>query len=453
MEPTHEQPSLFDRIEKLWDPVHLQRWLDAHRHDEGVRAFAVRQAAIILLTTLRVRDEEIARRAAALTYYTLLSLVPLLAVGFALFKAFGGLRRLEAPLRQLVLENFAAGRTEEVGRWLDGFINNVSAGAIAGVGGVVLVYSVVGLLINIEQAFNRIWGVEKERPWRLRLATYVCLVTLAPPLLGVSLSFSARLQGSHVATALVAWLPLGLGRALVAVVAALAGCSLFVLAYYVVPHTRVRFRAALIGGLVAGLGWLAAKTVFLWATAGSVRYHALYGALAALPLVIVWLYYSWVITLLGVTVTFANQSIVSHSLLSPTATTTPRFRLRLAARLAGAVVERCRAHATPPTAEQLAVEAGVMVPVVLRLLDVLVTRRLLEETRVARATGYVPGRDLAELTVADVARALWEADGVEPPMSEGAMDAALAPLLERAERASQEALGGVALKDLTGQPA
>ena len=453
MEHTEERPSLIDRITRLWNPVQLQLWLDEHRHERGLRAFAVRQVAIFILTIRHVRDEEISRRAAALTYYTLLSLVPLLAVGFALFKAFGGLRKLEQPLRKLVIDNLAAGRADEVGRWLDSFINNISAGAIAGVGLLVLFYSAMGLLTNIEKSFNRIWRIEKMRPLHLRLAVYWCLITLAPPLLGVSLSLSSRLQGSRFATALMQWLPFGVGRVLVSTLAALSICIVFVLAFYIVPNTRVRFRAALLGGLVAGLLWSVAKTIFLSLSAGSAKYSAIYGALAALPLLILWLYYSWLITLFGVTITFANHSVTRHSLFTTALATTPRFRLRLAARLAGAVVARFRAGGPPPTMEQLADEVGVMVPLVQPLLEFLVAQRLLLETPVAGDTGYVPGRDLAQLTVADLAQALWQADGSDPRMSTGAMDAELSPLLERAERAKQEALGGVPLKDLAGEPA
>jgi membrane protein len=453
MESPAEQPSLIDRITRLWEPVQLQLWLDGHRQERGARAFVVRQVAIGILTVRHLFDEEISRRAAALTYYTLLALVPLLAVGFALFKAFGGLRTLQQPLKKLVVENLAAGRADEVGRWLDHFINRVSAGALAGVGLLVLLYSVVGLLAEIEKSFNRIWGVDKMRPLHRRLAVYGCLITLAPPLLGVSLSLSARLQGSSFATALLHWLPISVGRTLVSGLAASAISVVFVLAYLIVPNTRVRFRAALLGGLVAGLLWSVAKTACLWLAAHSAGYNALYGALAALPLVIVWLYYSWLITLFGVTYTYANQTVGSNALFAPQLVTTPRFRLRLAARLVGAVVARSRARATPPTLEQLAEEVGVMAPVVRRMIEFLVAQRLLLETPVDGETGFVPGRDPEHSTLADLARALWQAEGIEPRMSTSAMDDALSPLLERAERATHEALGSAALEDLTGQTA
>jgi len=448
MADTEGRLSLIDRVVKLWDPVQLQLWLDQQRHRSGVRAFAVRQTAIFFLTFRHLRDDEVSRRAAALTYYTLLSLVPVLAVGFALFKSFGGLRKVEKPLKEFILDNIAVGNADQVGAWLDSFVNNVSSGAIAGVGLLVLFYSAVGMLTNTEKSFNRIFGVEKMRPLHLRFAIYWCLITLAPPLLGVSLSLSARLQSSSFATTVMQWLPLGLGRLLISGVAALAICAAFVLAYMIVPNTRVRFRAALLGGIVAGLLWTASKALFLWLSTGSAKYSAIYGVLSALPLLIMWLYYSWLITLFGATYAFANQTVASKAMFAKELKTTPRFRLRLASRLTGFIARSFAAQSTPPTAEELAEKVGVMLPVVRLMLDFLVDQRLLLETPTNGDTGYLPGRDLEQLTVADLSQALWRSHGVEPTMDEGVMGERLTPLLERAEAASDQALGSLTLRVL-----
>ena len=161
---TRKWPSLVDTVRQLWDPATLAARVDPYRGRPGLRPFAMRQLEIFILTARSLRDEEITRRAAALTYYTLLAIVPLLAVGFALFKAFGGLRRLEGPLKEMIVSSLAAGRADEVGSWLDRFIENINAGAIAGFGVIVLFYSATGLLTNIERSFNRIWGIKRERP-------------------------------------------------------------------------------------------------------------------------------------------------------------------------------------------------------------------------------------------------------------------------------------------------
>jgi membrane protein len=439
---------LLRRVLRLWDPVTLQLWLDEHRDARGARAFAIRQAAIFILTFRHLRDDEISRRAASLTYFTLLSLVPLLAVGFALFKAFGGLQKLEAPLKQFIIENLAVGSADGVGHFLDAFVAKINAGAIAGVGVLVLFYSAVGLLTSAEQSFNRIWGIEKMRPLHLRFAIYWCLITLAPPLLGVSLSLSAQLQRSAFAAMVMQWLPFGLGRLLVSGVAALAICLAFTLAFVIVPNTRVRFRAALLGGLAAGLLWSACKAAFLWLTAGSAKYSAVYGALSALPLLILWLYYSWLITLFGVTFTFANQTIASNALFARTLGISPAFRQRLAARLLLAVVARFRDGAAPPTADALAEEVGVVSSVVRPVLALLEEHGVLRETAAEGVAGYVPGRDLESLTLADLSRALWQGAGTALRMNEDEVVARLAPILERAEQAREQVLAETPLREL-----
>ena len=155
--------SLIEIMLHFWDPVWLRAWAAPYHDQKGWKAFGVRQMEVFILTARSVVQEEISLRAAALTYRTLLSIVPLLAVGFALFKAFGGLKKFEAPLREVIIENMAVGRGQEVGHWLEKFISNINAGAIAGVGVLVLIYSAVGLLTNIEGSFNKIWGIERGR--------------------------------------------------------------------------------------------------------------------------------------------------------------------------------------------------------------------------------------------------------------------------------------------------
>lgn len=352
-----------ERKESWWDPRQLAKLLDpfelqrraARQRAAGRRwpAYWLNQLALFMHTGRSLRNEEITRRAAALTYHTLLSIVPVLAVAFALFKAFGGLKALEGPLKAMVVENLSAGRGAEIGVWLEKFIANINAGAIAGVGVIFLFYSALGLLSNVEGAFNRIWGVKRGRPLYLRFAIYWCILTLAPPLIGLSLSVSAKLQGSVFAEAVRHWLPWGLGRILLSGASLLSICLVFVFLYQLVPNTKVRFRSALLGGIVGGLLWSGSKVLFLWATAGSVKYSAVYGALGALPLIMLWIYVSWIIVLFGVTFTFANQSVSTARLEAAHARVDQSFRELLAVRIMAAAAITFRRGGTPETIDEL----------------------------------------------------------------------------------------------------
>ncbi len=430
------------------NPAKLQ--LRAKRAEEAGnrwRAFGLQQLAIFVHTAKGLHHEEITRRAAALTYHTLLSIVPVLAVAFALFKAFGGLRKMEEPLRALIVDNLAAGRGPEVGRWLDTFINNINAGAIAGLGVIFLFYSAIGLLSSIEQAFNKIWGVDRGRPLHMRFAIYWCMLTLAPPLVGLSLSLSARLQSSAFAEAVRTWLPFGLGRLLLSASSVLSGCVVFVFLYQLVPNTKVRFRCALLGGLVAGALWNASKVLFLWVTAGSVKYSAVYGALGALPLVMLWVYLSWIIVLFGVTFTMANQTLSTTSLADVQAKMSQEAEELLAVRLIGVAAQRF-VHGDPaPSAEQLAHGTGAPMTATQRLLDRLVDAELLSEIGMSGAPRYSPARALESISVYDVLSHLRHSES-SPELHGDVALVAVAELLASRHKDSVERLSEFSLDQL-----
>lgn len=445
--PAADKQSWLDQLKILWDEETLARRVDPYRGRRDLQAFAVRQFEALVLTVHSLFDEELLRRAAALTYYTLLSLVPLLAVGFALFEAFGGLSKLEEPLKEFIVDTVAVGRQEEVGAWLNQFIDNINAGAIAGVGVLVLFYSAVGLLTNIESSFNRIWGIDRDRPLHMRFAIYWCIVTLAPPLLGVSISFSAQLQSSAFASAVLDWLPFGLGNLVFVLSATVTVSVAFVLSFIIVPNTKVHFRYALLGGVLAGVLWNLTKALYIWFIAGSVKYSAVYGALSALPLLMIWLYISWIIVLFGVTYTRVAQTYTAERLKNA-----PILSHTALEHVAGHVVlEVARSYhrgqgsvATDELAERVGAPPTVLRP----LLRTLVHQHVLIEISAGEEQSYVPGRDLADLSLSDVIRALRH-DGADSPVP--AADRGhehVRDLLVRAEEAASAVLRSLDLAAL-----
>jgi len=438
------------QLARLLDPFELQRRA-ARQRSAGRRwpAYGLNQLALFVHTARSLRDEEITRRAAALTYHTLLSIVPVLAVAFALFKAFGGLTAIEAPLKTWVVENLSAGRSEEIGQWLDRFISNINAGAIAGVGVIFLFYTALGLLSNVEAAFNRIWGIKRSRPLYMRFAIYWCILTLAPPLVGLSLSVSARLQSSVFAETVRHWLPWGLGHLVLSGASLLSICLVFVFLYQLVPNTKVRFRSALIGGIVAGLLWSGSKTLFLWATAGSVKYSAVYGALGALPLIMLWIYVSWIIVLFGVTFTFANQSVSTARLEAAHARIDQSFRELLAVRIMAAAASTFRRGETPETIDELAEGTGAPMAAVREVIETLATNRLLQEIGSGDAR-YAPARALDTIGLTDILRALRRSEDAVQPDGDLALHH-IAELLKTADAASDKTLASWTLNSLASE--
>ncbi len=435
-------------LTRFWDPGFLHSWALPYRRKTGMRAFGIRQFQVFVVTARSVVRDEITRRAAALTYHTMVSLVPLMAVGFAIFQGFGGLKKYQAPLRNLVLENLAAGRAEEVGQWLDKFISNVSAGAIAGVGVVFLFYSAIGLLTNIEGAFNRIWQIRRGRSLLQRVMMYWLLLTLTPPLLGVALSLSARLQSHAYATTLMNWLPFDLGRWLVSLTTVLTVCLAFTFSYLIVPNTRVRLRAALLGGVVAGVLWSLLKMLFIAFAANSLKYSAVYGALSALPVLMIWIYLSWILVLFGATYAFANQSVTTEGLEARDIRMCSGFKELLAVRIMAVVAEAFERKERPPTVETLTRRLDTMSTLIQQVTEVMVAHDLLEECSGKHEGGFRPEQSLEQITLYQIQQVLRWRDGDTFRLELTPLHEKIRSIFEASEEAGRKVLDRISLRDL-----
>lgn len=417
----------------------------------GLPAWALRQLHYLrtILVGL-VWDADLGHRASSLTYNTLLSIVPLLAVAFALFKAFGGLSQLEEPARELIVENLAVGAAEQVSAYLDQFIENISAGAIGGVGFLFLIWTVWRMLVNVEGAFNAIWGVTRGRSLALSLAVYWTIITLAPILLALSISVTAALQEGAIAgrltglhPELVTWMFGG--------VSVLAVCLAFGLVFRIMPHTQVWWRAAFMGGLVSGVLWHLSKIVYLYLSSTIFRYGAVYGALGVLPIFFIWIRLSWLIVLAGARYSFVfQQGLVKHAAASlPLAT--QRYRERVALRVAVALAACKRAREAPPSLPTLARRTGATPSLILDVLRTLEVEGLVLSVQTSGGATYTLTRDTADLTAAEVVVALRDKLGKSYPLRDDARWSGVEELLARTEGTSRGELARVSLAELAEQ--
>jgi membrane protein len=241
----------------------------------------------------RARKEHLAQIAGSLTFTTVLAIVPLLAVSFALFTRFPVFARLEAVLEDLVLKNLLpAGMSRMVLKYLDQFAAN--AGSLSLVGTLFLLMTTLAMLLTVENAFNQIWNVKRNRPFLKRLGLYLLLLAVAPPLLATVVW--AMSYGLGESMGLVRSLPpqtlllLDFGPLLLSI----AG---LVVLFRFVPNTAVRWRDAIVGGVIAGVALELGKRGFAAYVLKLPTYKAVYGALAALPVFLLWVYFSWLVTL------------------------------------------------------------------------------------------------------------------------------------------------------------
>jgi membrane protein len=263
--------------------------------------------ALTRLTIRRLREERLAQVAGSLTFTTVLSIVPLLAVSFALFTRFPIFRRLETAIEEHLLKSvLPAEISRTVLKHLGQFAAN--ANALTWAGSLFVVLAAMALLLTVENALNQIWKVKRGRPVLKRLGLYLLMIAAGPPVLGASLwatsyvaSASIGLIGSVPPSAqfLLTLGPVALGFV------ALSGL------FYFVPNTEVRRRDAIVGGLIASVGFELGKRAFAAYVLKIPTYKAVYGAFATVPVFLLWVYFSWLVTLAAALVA-ANLGLVSR---------------------------------------------------------------------------------------------------------------------------------------------
>lgn len=352
-----------------------------------------RSVKTVMLVATGLKTDPITLRASALTYLTMLSIIPLLAVVFSIFQAVVGQAELQRDLEELILDNLAVGARENIGPWISTYVSNASGTAIGGIGFALLLFSAVSLLANVEKALNHTFHAPRPRPLVLRFGIYWCLLTLGPILLALSVAATALVQSASA----LEWM--GPIRRMTFTFAPFFVTWLgLLLLYVIVPATKVSVRAAALGAMVSGSAWEIAKIGYAAFSAGSVRKNAIYGSLSAIPIFLVWVYLSWLIVLFGARLAWAIQAPGAG--LGPHAET-PQGRELLFARV---VLSICRGFQAgePLTPREIATRCVSNDTQVLPALEVLEGAGLVAELADGR---WVPTRPLAELTLEDVRNA------------------------------------------------
>lgn len=404
--------------------------------------------ACLCVAAAVVRDllsGELTMRAMSLVYTTLLSLVPLLAIGFSMLKALGVHNRVEPALAEL-LEPLGERGREITARIIE-FVDNIQVGVLGFLGLLFLLYTVVSLLQKVEHAMNFIWHVPGQRRMLEKVRDYLSAVIIGPLLLIAAAGVIASLMSSQVMQAVAAFGPLG---DLIALAGRLTSLLLIVAAftflYMFLPNTRVTLKAALAGGIAAGLLWTVAGWGFATFIAGSTRYTAIYSAFATLIFFLIWLYLVWLIVLLGGAVSFYVQN--------PQYIGVDRGRLRYGIALTEKAALLVLYHIAgdwyrgdhPPTADGLARRTGLPEPLLLQVCDALDRSGFIEAVG-DRGGGYLPARPPENTTLASVLEAIRRDDGDgHPPVAALEEPTALTEVTSRIGSALDKGCGELTLK-------
>jgi len=389
-------------------------------------------------------------QSAALSYITLVSMVPVLALMFAVSKGFGA----QAKVMEIIGGQLSElpEKSAEFIEQVFALVNNTNFGALGGIGLLLIFWTVIKMLGKVESTFNTIWGVPESRSTMRKFADYISVLVVVPILILASTSINTMLSSGSIAQLLEQKLgPLYVvyqrGISLTGLISLFAAFSLL---YAFMPNTRVRLVPATIGGICGGFTWYAAQRVYIVLQVGVTKYNAIYGTFAAIPFFLTWLYMSWLIVLIGAEIAFAVQNHVTYLAESATADASVATR-----RLLGMVVvyEICQAFARDQQPWSVT-EYGKTHNIPVRLLAD-VTYRLEQSHLVVpldeRRTSFVPAKDINLLTLADVEHAFI---GAQNGLAEGLAKRQAAVILQRlAPELSRfsNSLGDIRFRDLLNQ--
>jgi membrane protein len=383
------------------------------RLDELPQFTAIRySSARIAHMTVRglLFDEALHVRAAALTYFTVLSVVPLLAFVFAILKGFGAYDLLvQQTIRPYVFELVAGNPPLRLAfEQILGFVDKTGVTSLGLVGLLTLLYAATRLLRNIEGALNEIWGVTTARDLLEQLRDYMALILVTPICLMGATALTT--MGQALSMLKAAGRAMGLGALVTPTIGVLG--PLFVLfigltaLYIVMPNTPVRARSALLGAVIGGVAWYGVLVVHVKFQVGVARFNALYSSFGAIPIFLAWLQISWLVILVGAQIAATHQH--NRLFAQERRITKADQALREAACLS-AVLYISRAFlagATPPTLAQLSARLDAPEAMLAEWLDRLVAAGSLTKTHPERALAYVLAISPERLCVKDVLDAL-----------------------------------------------
>lgn len=393
----------------------VQRWIIGFNR-ERARAFG-------WFLWRRFLEDRCFESAGALAYATLFAVVPLAAVVFGVVSMFPLYEALIDQLTGFIFRNFVPSAAQNVADFLRESATN--ARGLPGLGAITLLVTALLTLANIEDTFNRIWRVAAPRRALSRVLIYWSALTLLPLLAVASLAVSSYITSMPLLSSDAA--AGGVGHGLLRGLPLLLELSAFTLAYRLIPNRTVATRHALLGGVLATALFEAAKTGFaIYLTRAN--YQALYGAVAVIPIFLIWIYVSWVVVLLGAS--FA-ASLSAFRFQPASLRLPPGYELFGLLRLLGRFAEAQETGRALHTEELRVLEPSLTDDLLMRMLGELAAIRVLQR---AESGAWVLARDLDHLTLAE----LYEAGNLRVPVAEALLPARDDALGQRAEAALNE---------------
>lgn len=410
------------------------------------RAFLLRALRVIYGSYKEFKANELELRAMGLVYSTLLAIVPLLALSFSVLKAFGVHNQLRDALESFFMP--LGDKAPEITSKILEFVDNIRVGVLSAVGLGLLVYTVILLIQKIEGSVNYIWKVEKPRSIARRFSDYMSVLLTGPVLIFSALGLKALFLSHSFIQRLLSIEVFGLlFYALGKTIPFVFICLSFTFVIIFIPNTKVKFRSALVGGIISGISWQFTGWVFSSFVVTSARYVAVYSSFAVLFLFILWLYLNWLIVLIGAQVAYCHQNIETFYVKKKVVEYGGRLKEKLCFLVMYLIGFHFHYTGKRLTATDIASHLGHPPTHVNKTLDLLEKEGLLLQTA-DDPPAYIPARDIDTIRLTDILDAARTPTPEEIIVEkEGENLTMVNELVERLEGALRSTLGKLSLKD------
>src|SRR4030043_1411375 len=370
-----------------------------------IEAFFLKCLRIILLASRGFMRDHCQKTASVLTYYSLLNLVPVVAVAFAMAKGFGLEKLIEKQILEMAEKaNWQADITTQIISFSHNLLNQAKGGLIAGVGIVLLLWTVISIMGKIEESLNEIWEIKKARTLTRKFSDYMAMMVLGPVLLIISSSATVLLASQvKVIVSKIAFLGV-LGKALLLLLNLLPYVSIWTLLtmlYLIMPNTKIPLRSAIVGGIFAGTIAQIVQWIYIKFQIGVASYGAIYGSFAALPLFLGLLQMSWMIVLFGAEIAHANEHYETFGFHPDYSRISISSKKLLILRIFHLLTKKFSLGEKPLSAHQIAHTLEIPVRLVRHLLYELIDIGLVVETTkgIKSEVAFQPGRTIEDITV------------------------------------------------------
>jgi membrane protein len=415
------------------------------------RSILIRQLMVVVLAVRGFDEDKCLLRASALTFFSLLAVVPIVAMGVGIAQGFGIEKILET---QLILR--FPGQEEVVRRIIEfahSLLEKTKGGVVTGIGIALLFWAVIRMLSNIENSFNDIWGIKKSRSFARKFSDYLAIMLISPVLIIMPGSLTVAITSQlKVITERIALLGT-IGPFLFSVLKLVPYAVIWIFfsfIYIFMPNTKVNLRSGILGGIVAGTIYQFMQWGYIKSQIIVARYGAVYGSFAALPLFLIWLQISWLIVLLGAEVSFAHQNVETYEFEHDCLRASYSFKKLVSLRIVHLLVKNLSRGNKALTATQISHKLEVPIRLVNEILYELVESGIVSEAKQddEKTVAYQPAQDLEKLTVKYVIDAMEQRGSDNIPVVKSEELDKISESLKAFDQAIEKSPANIPLKDI-----